>query len=125
MSPSLGQLNSLTELNLLTNPIGDIPFDLGGLSRLIKLYLDHTKIQSLGDNFGALTSITHLSVTESEVRTIGQNVFGHLKNLKELNLRKNHIPEIPYNFSFSFSDQKGFTKDSREVLTRTKRRKCE
>ena len=91
---SIGQLASLTELDLTGNKVASLPDSIGQLTNLTELHLSGNKIVSLPDSIGQLTSLTVLNLFSNKLASLPESI-GKLKSLKRLNLAGNQLASLP------------------------------
>ena len=90
----LGDLTSLTELDLGDNQITVIPDALAHLTNLSKLYLSENQIVVIPDWLGDLTTLTVLNLWGNQI-TVIPDALARLTSLTELHLWGNQITVIP------------------------------
>lgn len=90
---SLGNLDSLTYLNLSHNPVsGSIPAELGDLSILHDLYFNNDQLSgSIPAEFGNLSKLQYLRLDSNELSGSIPAQLGNLTNLQYLVLDTNQL----------------------------------
>jgi|GEM_PF-647199 len=99
--PWLGQITSLTELNLSgCNLGGSIPAELGNLSNLTFLYLQSNQLSgTIPPQLGDLTALNYLYLEQNQLTGNIPPQLGNLTHLKELGLGLNKLSgTIPAQF---------------------------
>jgi Leucine-rich repeat (LRR) protein len=90
----IGQLQSLTSLDLRFNQISEIPEAIGQLQSLTNLNLGFNQISEIPKAIGQLQSLTNLNLYGNQITKIPQWMQS-FDNLEELDLRGNPIPIEP------------------------------
>lgn len=82
---SIGNLRSITHLNLKSNFIEELPESIGLLGNLRELNLDYNNISSLPNSMSNLDSLTSLYLRTSNIETLPE-FLTKLKSLKMIDL---------------------------------------
>ncbi|KAF7851513.1 hypothetical protein BT93_L3789 [Corymbia citriodora subsp. variegata] len=91
---SIGQLESLLELDVQFLKISELPHSIGNLERLKVLRCSHCHLEKLPDSIGSLRSLVKLDLSGSRIKSL-PDCIGNLKMLKVLNLNDSRISELP------------------------------
>ncbi|KAB2063998.1 hypothetical protein ES319_A10G258600v1, partial [Gossypium barbadense] len=93
LSPYIGNLSFLRELNLSGNNFrDDIPQEIGGLRRLETLSLINNSLSGeIPSNLSACSKLTLVDMTGNQLTGEIPSVLGSLSNLKVLNLQNNSL----------------------------------
>ena len=91
---SLGNLTSLTKLDLSGNRLTSLPKSLGNLTSLTKLDLSGNRLTSLPKSLGNLTSLTKLDLSGNRLTSLPKSL-GNLTSLTELDLSGNLLTTAP------------------------------
>jgi internalin A len=91
---SIGNLTNLTFLNLSDNQLNTLPDSIGNLTSLTSLYLWNNQLNTLPDSIGNLTSLTSLYLCNNQLNIL-PNSIGKLRNLTSLNLSDNQLNILP------------------------------
>lgn len=94
ISPQIGNLYNLNELDLSNNAITHIPKEIINLKELKILKLYNNKILSIPDEIGQLSKLEFLGLQLNIIEKL-PNTIGDLVNLKKLMLNKNMIKILP------------------------------
>lgn len=91
--PELGNLSSLTYLNIYGNQLsGNIPPELGNLSRLTYLNVyDNQLSGNIPPELGSLSRLTHLYLGNNQLSGSIPSELGNLLNLEVLSLDENYL----------------------------------
>ena len=93
--PSIGNLESLTRLDLAHNQlIGEIPSHLGNLSNLKILNLENNYLTSISNNLVQLYSLEYLIFDNNEFMYLPDQI-GLLENLVSLSVNNNQLLFLP------------------------------
>lgn len=90
----IGQLKNLQTLSISTSILQTVSPSIGELSSLTALYLSGKGIDSLPDVFGKLTQLKTLVVSNSQLVALPPSV-GQLRQLTNLNLANNKLTQLP------------------------------
>ncbi|KAJ8912934.1 hypothetical protein NQ315_017265 [Exocentrus adspersus] len=95
----ISMFQDLTVLNLQDNNLMTLPPELGNLTKLTKLSINHNKINSLPKELYKLTELKHLSISNNCLENISKEVVD-LVMLDKLDISNNMIPELPSGIGF-------------------------
>lgn len=95
LSPQIGNLVNLEELNLSSNMFSTLPSDFGNLKNLKKLNLGGDFLTSFPEVLLNLPLLEELNLESQKISELPNNLTG-LKNLKNLDLRSNELQILPY-----------------------------
>lgn len=87
--PQIGDLPSLTELDLESNRLSTLPSECTKLTKLAKLYLSRNQFTSLPSFFGTLKTLEELFLNNNRITDLTEVV--KLVNLRVLNLSSNSL----------------------------------
>ena len=90
----IGQLTSLTKLNLNRNQLTSLPAELGQLTSLTRLDLFGNQLTSVPAEIGQLTSLKLLFLFGNQLTSVPAEI-GQLTSLKELSLYNNQLTSVP------------------------------
>ena len=90
----LGNLTSLTSLDVSSNELTSLPESLGNLTALTSLDLGYGRLGTLPDWLGNLTSLTSLDVSSNELTSLPESL-GNLTALTSLDLSSNQLASLP------------------------------
>ena len=90
----IGQLTSLTKLNLLGNQLTSVPAEIGQLTSLKLLFLFGNQLTSVPAEIGQLTSLKELSLYNNQLTSVPAEI-GQLMSLVELSLSGNQLTSLP------------------------------
>jgi hypothetical protein len=90
----IGQLTSLTELDLPGNQLTSLPAEIGQLTSLTYLNLDANQLTSLPAEIGQLTSLTELGLSGNQLTSLPAEIW-QLTSLEKLGLRANQLTSLP------------------------------
>ena len=90
----IGQLTSLTELDLRGNQLTSLPAEIGQLTSLTYLNLGGNQLTSLPAEIGQLTSLTELYLSDNQLTSLPAEI-GQLTSLEELGLSDNQLTSVP------------------------------
>ncbi|KAK4363368.1 hypothetical protein RND71_018609 [Anisodus tanguticus] len=99
---SLGNLESLTKLDLHSNQIINLPDSFGELLNLTDLDLHANRLKSLPASFVNLVNLMDLDLGSNRFAHFPDFV-GNLTSLKRLNVETNQLEELPYTIGFCSS----------------------
>ena len=94
LPPSIGDLNSLKKLSLWINRLKNIPESIGSLSSLESLNLRVNYLKKLPDSIGSLLSLKNLDLYANRLISIPSSI-GSLSSLEKLLLSKNELVILP------------------------------
>jgi len=90
----IGQLTSLTVLDLSANQLSGMPEEIGQLTSLRELYLKGNQLSSMPAVIGQLTLLERLNLEDNQLTSLLAEI-GQLASLRELNLRGNQLTSVP------------------------------
>ena len=90
----IGNLTSLTELDLSSNQLTSLPKDIGNLTSLIKLNLRINQLTSLPKEIGELANLTELDLSINQLTSLPKEI-GSLNSLTRLYLTSNQLTSLP------------------------------
>jgi leucine-rich repeat protein SHOC2 len=90
----IGQLTSLTKLNLLGNQLTSVPAEIGQLTSLEGLDLRYNQLTSVPAEIGQLASLRKLSLGGNQLTSVPAEI-GQLTSLKCLDLHENQLTSVP------------------------------
>jgi leucine-rich repeat protein SHOC2 len=90
----IGQLTSLTKLNLNRNQLTSLPAELGQLTSLTRLDLFGNQLTSVPAEIGQLTSLEGLDLRYNQLTSVPAEI-GQLTSLKLLFLSGNQLTSLP------------------------------
>jgi len=91
---SIGKLSSLKKLDLIDNELTTLPDSIGKLSSLTELDLSYNELTRLPDSIGKLSSLEQLYLGDSKLTTLPDSI-GKLSSLTELYLYHNELKTLP------------------------------
>jgi Leucine-rich repeat (LRR) protein len=91
---AIGKLSKLSNLSFSNTQITSIPDAMGQLSQLAYLNLSNNQITSIPDAMGQLSQLTYLRLSDNQITSI-PDAMGQLSQLAYLNLSNNQITSIP------------------------------
>jgi internalin A len=94
----IGQLISLTSLDLSYNDIKILPESLWQLTNLRSLQLCRNQIRKLSPSIKQLEHIFNLDISYNKIEDLPSSIGTHLLNLRVLRLSGNHIKSFPKSF---------------------------
>ena len=94
LSPQIGNLVNLEELNLYPNMFSTLPSDFGNLKKLKKLNLGGDALTSFPEVLLNLPLLEELNLESQKISELPNNLTG-LKNLKNLDLKSNELQILP------------------------------
>jgi len=94
LPPHIGVLCTLEVLAVSSNKIITLPKEIGFLSSLKKLYLEHNEISKLPSQLGDLQGLHILNLSYNKLTSIPKQVL-LLNSLERLYLQFNSIPNLP------------------------------
>ncbi|MCS6980365.1 MAG: leucine-rich repeat domain-containing protein [Flavobacteriales bacterium] len=99
LSPSMAQMASLRDLQLLDCRLHRIPEWLPSLKNLERLVLIRCEIDTVQTALRQLTRLKALDLSGNRLRAFPKELY-HIRNLEYLALRDNQLTEIPENILF-------------------------
>ncbi|MEW5860825.1 MAG: leucine-rich repeat domain-containing protein, partial [Cyanobacteriota bacterium] len=93
LPPEIGQLHSLTYLDLSGNQFASLPPEIGQLHSLTYLNLSFNQLASLPPEIGQLHSLTKLNLSFNQLASLPAEI-GQLYSLTELFLSGNSIQDL-------------------------------
>jgi secreted protein with Ig-like and vWFA domain len=94
LPPEIGDVQTLTHLNLSDNPLVELPSEIGQLENLRYLDLSGTALTSLPDTLWSLPNLETLSLRYVPLGAIPPQI-GQLTALRQLDLRDMHLTGLP------------------------------
>ena len=94
MPESLGNLTSLTMLDLKGNRLTSVPESLGNLTSLTMLDLKGNRLTSVPESLGNLTGLTMLDLKGNRLTSVPESL-GNLTGLTDLDLSGNQLTSVP------------------------------
>ncbi|MFX1257116.1 MAG: protein kinase [Promethearchaeota archaeon] len=91
---SIGNLKSLTYLNLMDNQLISLPESIGGLSSLKEIWLGNNKLSTLPESIGNLNSLQYIDLSGNQLTSLPESIGG-LSFLKEIWLGNNKLSTLP------------------------------
>lgn len=82
------------ELDLLGQELTELPVEIGKLTNLTQLHLNHNKITEIPEAIAQLTNLTLLILTLNQITEIPEAIES-LQKLEKLDLRRNPLPISP------------------------------
>ncbi|KAF7657184.1 hypothetical protein LDENG_00030670 [Lucifuga dentata] len=98
LSPSLGNLQALTYLNVSRNLLSGLPPSVFQLPLLRVLIVSNNKLSALPASIHSLTHLRQLDVSCNELQSLPAEL-GQLECLRDLNLRRNQLTTLPEEIS--------------------------
>jgi Leucine-rich repeat (LRR) protein len=92
--PEIGNLTNLTRLYLDHNQLTSIPPEIGNLTNLTTLYLDHNQLTSIPPEIGNLVNLNYLQLHHNHLTSIPSEI-GNFTKFVSLYLHHNHLTSIP------------------------------
>ncbi|KAF7851514.1 hypothetical protein BT93_L3790 [Corymbia citriodora subsp. variegata] len=90
---SIGDLNSLTVLRIYQKP-SMLPHSIGNLAKMKHLILPHRELRKLPDSIGRLQSLVKLDLSYSKINEL-PHFIGNLERLKVLCCEGCHLEKLP------------------------------
>jgi Leucine-rich repeat (LRR) protein len=90
----LGNLTTLTSLDLGGNQLTSLPESLGSLTSLAELSLDGNQLALVPEQLGNLTRLTRLDLSDNRLASVPESL-GNLTRLTMLDLGKNQLESVP------------------------------
>ena len=90
----IGQLTSLTVLDLGANELTSLPAEIGQLASLEQLCLSYNKLTSWPAEIGQLTSLRRLNIYDNRLTSVLAEI-GQLASLERLDLTHNQLTSVP------------------------------
>ncbi|KOY88117.1 hypothetical protein AD998_08310 [bacterium 336/3] len=94
LSPLIGELTLLRELNLSDCKLKSLPKEIGRLTNLRYLFLDDNELKTLPKEIGNMKNLRYLFISNNQLESLPEEI-GQLGNLEELWLETNQIKSIP------------------------------
>ncbi|MEK6260314.1 MAG: COR domain-containing protein [Planctomycetota bacterium] len=94
LPPEIGQLTTLTTLNLGGDQLSTLPPEIGQLAALTTLELSGNQLSTLPPEIGQFTALTVLDLLSSQLTALPPEI-GQLTALTELDLRDNQLRTLP------------------------------
>jgi internalin A len=94
LPPSIGQLESLTTLNLDNNQLTTLPSPIAKLGNLKWLYLSRNKLLQIPPEIGQLHSLIFLYLNNNHLTELPSEIE-KLRSLQLLDLRRNQLVKLP------------------------------
>jgi internalin A len=91
---SIGNLTSLIFLDLRNNKLNTLPDSIVNLTNLTFLYLSSNQLNALPDSIVNLTSLTFLYLSSNQLNALPE-LLGNLTNLTYLDLSSNQLNALP------------------------------
>ena len=91
---SIGNLSSLSQLNLGDTSLTEVPESIGNLSSLSSLDLSFTKLTELPESIGNLSSLSSLDLHGTNLSKLPESI-GNIKSLQNLDLSYLNLDAIP------------------------------
>jgi len=95
LPPEIGKLKNLTVLYLRNNQLTSLPHEIGELKNLTVLWLNNNKLTSLPHEIGELKKLTELWLSGNKLISLPHEI-GELKNLTWLDLDDNQLTSLPH-----------------------------
>ena len=90
----IGGLTALTELHLQHNQLSSLPPEIGRLTALTELWLNNNQLSSLPPEIGSLTALTELWLYNNQLSSLPPEI-GSLTALRVLALHSNQLSSLP------------------------------
>jgi Leucine-rich repeat (LRR) protein len=94
LPPEIGNLTNLQTLWLNHNDLTSLPPEIGNLTNLQSLVLNHNQLSSLPAEIGNLSSLKELDLAYNELRGLPSTI-GNLSSLNQLYLSNNQLRSLP------------------------------
>lgn len=94
LPPNLGDLNTLTVLDLHDNLLKELPNEIGLLTCLNKLNVSHNRLSGLPPDFFKLGSLRDLNLAKNELRHLSEEI-SQLNMLQKLDVSYNEMASLP------------------------------
>ena len=98
LPPELGQLTSLTTLNLYRNELRTLPPEIAQLRSLKVLNLRRNKLHTLPLEITQLPSLDNLCLGDNQLTSLPSEI-AQLQSLKRLDLSRNQLSQLPIDIS--------------------------
>ena len=93
LPPEIGDLTRLSRLDLTDNQLTNVPAEIGSLTGLTELNLGFNDLSSLPAEISQLTNLTSLSLAGNRLTSLPD--ISKLTNLTGLNLAENDLSDVP------------------------------
>ena len=90
----IGDIESLTSLNLSSNKIKSIPPEIGKLVGLVEFFIYNNELEEIPKEIGKLSGLTLIDVSENKIKEIPSEI-GQCIELNQINFGENELEEIP------------------------------
>ncbi|MEO0843373.1 MAG: leucine-rich repeat domain-containing protein, partial [Cyanobacteria bacterium J06643_5] len=94
LPPEIGKLTNLQSLHLQHNQLSSLPAEIGKLTNLQSLYLYKNQLNSLPAEIGQLTNLQSLNLQHNQLSNLPAEI-GQLTNLQSLYLWDNQLSSLP------------------------------
>jgi len=95
VSPVIGQIKSIQDINLKWNQLTDLPDELAALDQLHSLNLGCNCFRHLPSVFAFVPSLRILHLFDNAIQQLNGTVLGSMSGLTTLNLNNNQIESLP------------------------------
>eukprot|EP00727_Mastigamoeba_balamuthi_P001092 m51a1_g10980 putative leucine rich repeat protein (482) ;mRNA; r:292589-295662 len=94
LPPDIGQLTSITQLNVYNNQLRELPPDIGRLTNLVALSIGSNQLQTLSPDIGLLTNLKELNINNNQLTVLPPDI-AMLTNLSVLEASCNKLTALP------------------------------
>jgi Leucine-rich repeat (LRR) protein len=94
LSPGIGELSNLRELDFACNQLTELPPEIGKCSRLKKLKINGNRLETLPEEIENCSLLQEIIASENGMLEIPASI-GKLDMLKTLKLQNNNLKELP------------------------------
>jgi len=94
LGPWVGNLQSLTNLNLMKNSLTAVPPEIGNLTKLVSLGLKSNSLTLLPPNIGNLSELVHLFLTDNKLQSLPAELVGCI-SLRKVQAASNCFERLP------------------------------
>jgi internalin A len=94
LPPEIGQLRTLTTLDLASNQLSNLPKEIGQLKALTTLRLGRNQLSSLPEEIGQLTALTEFHLDTNQLSSLPEEI-GQLSVLRMFFLGNNPLRSVP------------------------------